>query len=87
VPPDTRAPITRPRVDAPHLLLTARQTAVALAISERMLWELTARGELNPVRLPGRGSKARALRYDVRDLRAWIDRLKAGQATNPEAHE
>jgi hypothetical protein len=44
-----------------RLLLTARETAEALAISPRTLWELTARGELTPIRLPGRG-KARAIR-------------------------
>jgi excisionase family DNA binding protein len=59
------------------LLLTAREAAGALSVSERTLWELTASGELPVLRLPGRG-KARALRYDVADLRAWIDRLKAG---------
>jgi hypothetical protein len=58
------------------LLLTARQAAAALSVCERTLWELTDRGEIPVLRLPGRG-KARALRYDVEDLRAWINRLKA----------
>ena len=51
------------------LLLTAREAANALSISERLLWTLTHRGEIPVLRLPGRG-KARALRYDVDDLRA-----------------
>ena len=59
------------------ILLTARQAAAALSICERTLWELTARGDIRALRLPGRG-KARALRDDVDDLRAWINRLKAG---------
>ncbi len=59
------------------LLLTARQAAAVLSICERKLWELTARGDIRALRLPGRG-KARAIRYDVEDLRAWINRLKTG---------
>ena len=64
----------------PRLLLTAREAAQALAISQRTLWELTQRGELPALRLPGRGIAARALRYDLRDLLAWIDRTKKAQA-------
>lgn len=61
------------------LLLTSRDAAEALAISERTLWELTARGEFKPLRMPGRGGKARALRYVVSDLEAWIVRTREGQ--------
>lgn len=75
--------LTRTPPDAPRLLLTARAAAEALAISPRMLWELTRRGELTPIRVGGRGIAARALRYDMRDLLAWIDRLKAQTATPP----
>jgi excisionase family DNA binding protein len=60
------------------MLLTAKEAARALAISPRTLWELTARGELPSLRLPGRG-KARSLRYSVADLQSWIDRVKAQQ--------
>jgi excisionase family DNA binding protein len=70
--------LTRPPAEALRLLLTARQAAEALAVSQRTLWELTARGELTPIRLPGRG-KARAIRYAVTDLEIWIQRRKAGQ--------
>jgi excisionase family DNA binding protein len=57
------------------LLLTAREAAAALSICARTLWELTDRGEILAVRIPGRG-KARSIRYDIDDLRAWIRRLK-----------
>jgi hypothetical protein len=72
------------RSDAPRLLLTAKQAAAALAISPRTLWELTASGELQPLRLPGRG-KARTLRYAVEDLQRWIERTKASQAAGASA--
>ncbi len=70
--------LTHPRAVAPHLLLTARQAAEALAVSPRTLWELTARGELPALRLPGRG-KARSIRYLVADLQRWIQRTKDSQ--------
>jgi excisionase family DNA binding protein len=70
--------LTRPRAVAPRLLLTARQAAEALAISPRTLWELTARGDLPAMRLPGRG-KPRALRYAVEDLQLWIQSTKDAQ--------
>ncbi len=72
--------LTRPAVEAPRLLLTSRQAADALAICPRLLWDLTNRGEIVCLRLPGRG-KARAIRYDVADLQRWIERTKlAGEA-------
>jgi hypothetical protein len=43
------------------LLLSSRQAAAALAISPRALHELRMRGELTPIRLPGRGIAGRAL--------------------------
>jgi hypothetical protein len=55
--------------DTPQLLLTSRQAAEALSISERTLWELTApRGPIVAIRLPGRGITARHLRYPVENL-------------------
>jgi excisionase family DNA binding protein len=63
--------------NVPRLLLKSREAADALGIGERTLWELTARGEIPVIRIPGRGKRARSLRYDVDDLRAWIDRQKA----------
>jgi hypothetical protein len=58
----------------PRLLLTSKQAAQALSVSPRTLWDLTRRGELKPLRLPGRGVAARALRYSVEDLQNWIRR-------------
>ena len=62
--------------NVPRMLLKTREAAEALGMSERTLWELTARGEIPILRIPGRGKEARSIRYDVADLRAWIDRQK-----------
>jgi len=56
------------------LLLTVRQAAKVLTISERTLWGLTKSGDIPAVRF-GR----RNVRYIRDDLRRWIDRAK-----NPE---
>ncbi len=53
-------------IEVNGLLLTARQAARELAISERTLWGLTARGEIPCVRI------GRAVRYSRSDLVAWI---------------
>jgi excisionase family DNA binding protein len=53
------------------LLLTAREAAAALRISERSLWGLTRHGEVRAVRI------GRAVRYDPRDLREYINGLRA----------
>jgi excisionase family DNA binding protein len=55
------------------LLVTAREAATALSISERTLWGLTAAGKIPVVRI------GRAVRYDPRDLQAWIERNKQRQ--------
>ena len=52
------------------LLLTAKQAAKALAVCERTLYGLTKAGELPVVRI------GRAVRYDLVDLRGWIERAK-----------
>ncbi len=57
--------------DVTPMLLTARQAAKALTISERTLWSLTQRGEIPAVRFGGRN-----VRYDPRDLDAWIQGAK-----------
>lgn len=54
------------------LLLSAKETAIALAISPRKLWGLTASGEIPHVRL------GRCVRYEIRDLEAAIERMKRG---------
>jgi len=77
--------LTRPvraKPPAPRLLLSLRDAATALALSQRMLWRLTApRGPIPALRLGGRGATARALRYYVGDLIDWIERqTRDGQA-------
>lgn len=62
--PDTPTP------PAP-LLLTPRQTAEALSVCEKTLWSLTRAGKLPAVHI------GRAVRYDVADLRRFIEASKA----------
>ncbi|MBL6707241.1 MAG: helix-turn-helix domain-containing protein [Planctomycetaceae bacterium] len=50
----------------PTPLLTVRETADVLRVSERTLWTLTNSGELPSVRV------GRSVRYDQNDLAAWI---------------
>jgi len=53
----------------PRLLLTAREAAAVLSISERTLWTYTApRGPIPAVR-PGGG---RAVRYSISSLQAYL---------------
>ncbi len=52
------------------LLLTVREAAAALSISERTLWTLTDAGAVNAIRI------GRAVRYAVADLQAYIDRCR-----------
>ena len=58
--------------DTPALLLTAKQTAAALAISERKLWSLTNSGEIAHVRI------GRSVRYPISGLQRWIDSQTQG---------
>lgn len=61
--------------NASQLLMTPREAALALAVCEATLRSYTKpRGDLPCVRI------GRAVRYDVRDLRTWID----GRKGNPE---
>jgi hypothetical protein len=53
---------------APKLLLTQREAALALSVSERNLWDLTKRGLVPCVRVGRRG-----VRYSPLDLQAYID--------------
>ncbi len=53
------------------LLMTTKQAAKALTISERTLYSLTKSGAIPAVRLGPRG-----VRYDPQDLRSWIDAAK-----------
>jgi excisionase family DNA binding protein len=54
------------------LLLTARETAEALAVSPRKLWAMTASGEIPHIRL------GRSVRYPVEELKRWINGHKKG---------
>ncbi len=56
------------------LLLTTRQAAKMLTISERTLYTLTKSGQIPAVKLGVRG-----LRYDPRDLLAWIEQAKTAR--------
>jgi excisionase family DNA binding protein len=55
---------------AARLLLTAAEAALALAISERTLWQLTRDKEIPVVRL------GRSVRYDPADLKRFIESRK-----------
>jgi excisionase family DNA binding protein len=58
------------RTNEPHKtltpLLTVREAADVLRVSERTLWTLTHSGELRAVRV------GRSVRYDQSDLASWI---------------
>ena len=51
-------------------LLTVREAADVLRVSERTLWTLTHSGELPAVRV------GRSVRYDQNDLASWIESRK-----------
>lgn len=57
------------------LLFTVRQAAQALSVCEKTLSNLTKRGAIRPVRI-GRG-----VRYDVEELKGFIERQKVGLGT------
>jgi excisionase family DNA binding protein len=59
------------------ILLTARQAAKWLNISERTLYARTADGSIAVVRIGNRG-----IRYDPADLRAWIERAKNSEKSS-----
>lgn len=55
-------------------LLTAREAAAWLHVSDRTLWSLTQAGTVRCVRL------GRSVRYDLADLRAAAEAAKTGTA-------
>ena len=64
-----------------RLLLNPRDASKALAICERTLWKLMDDGDLPCLRI------GRSVRYDQRDLIAFIDRCKranSSQITQPD---
>jgi hypothetical protein len=65
-----------PSLPPDALLLTSRQAAAALSISERTLWSITGpRGPLPAVKI------GRAVRYCPTDLHVWIESQKQKGAT------
>lgn len=54
----------------PAMLLTARQTAAALALSERTVFRIIRSGALPALHING------CLRIDTADVRTYVDRLK-----------
>ena len=58
----------------PKLLLTTKEAASALSMSERTLWGLADTGAIRRVRF-GTGKRP-AVRYHVDDLNRWIDSCK-----------
>jgi hypothetical protein len=74
-PPEAASKKALPPELSPHfgVLLKTEQAADYLAISQRTLWAITSpRGPLRAVRIRN------AVRYDVRDLHAYIDQAKDG---------
>ena len=59
-----------PSSSTTRLLLKSNEAAVALAVSPRTLWTKTKAGEIPVVRI------GRSVRYDPRDLQAWVDAQK-----------
>lgn len=60
--------MNRPLQAPAPLLVTSREAARMLSVSERTLWSLSARGELKAIKL------GRAKRYSVAELVAFIER-------------
>lgn len=52
------------------LLVTPREAARMLSVSERTLWSLSAKGEIPRIKL------GRSARYAVSDLREFIERQR-----------
>jgi len=61
---------------AEALLLTPREAAARLRLSDRTLWSLTRAGEIPAIRI------GRSVRYDPRDLAKWIASKKQGTAAD-----
>ncbi len=61
---------TLERLLAEKLLVDSPTAAGMLSISERSLWSLQASGEIPSVRI------GRSIRFDIRDLVAFIDQHK-----------
>lgn len=58
---------------ATKLLVTSKEAAALLSISERTLWTRTKLGQVKAIRI------GRSVRYDIDDLREFIWRSKGEQ--------
>jgi len=58
--------------EANQLLVTSREAARLLSISERTLWELAKTRKVKRVKI------GRSVRYHINDLEAWIEAQKEG---------
>lgn len=67
--------------EARPLLLTPRDAAKALSISDRTLWSLTDRGMIPVVRI------GRSVRYDPRSLSRWIEQQQSAASVEREVGE
>jgi len=63
--------LLRDRQGVEPMLLTARQAAKFLCVCEKTLWTMTRAGRIPAVPLGKRG-----IRYDRRDLLAWVESAK-----------
>lgn len=61
----------RDTAEVKPLALRPRQAAAALGIGQRLLWDLTKRGEIPHIRL------GRAVVYPIESLRRWLDQQSA----------
>jgi excisionase family DNA binding protein len=63
----------QPEPSVEPMLLTTRQAARSLNLSERTLYAITKRGDLPVVRI------GKAVRYDPADIRVWIESAKKSE--------
>jgi len=65
--------VTKTTQPAEPMLLTVRQTAERLQVCSKTLWSLTRDGKLPAVHI------GRAVRYDVADIRRFVESAKGVQ--------
>jgi len=62
-----------------RMLVNECEAARLLSVSPRTMWAIAAAGEIRPIRI-GR----RVKRYDVQDLRDYVDSLKSPKEGGPD---
>jgi predicted DNA-binding transcriptional regulator AlpA len=65
------SPPLAPAPPPAKLLVTSKEAAALLSISERKLWDLGHSGQIPVVWI------GKAKRYAIKDIEAWIERQKA----------